>query len=497
MSYADTWPVKSRNSVAPLILLAAAVVSALVLVPMAWIGVAALLGVGVVLYLIAATLDGKIEVLLLFWIAVFPLGYYFVSFPRTRAIVTLDRIIVAALLLGMCLASARKPTQLPEELRRLAVVWGCFVLGASVSLAKVADVLYSARTVFDGFVLPSFVAWCVIRNFDVRRHLAALHAMASLMVMYVAAIGAAEMALGTALMPLPGSGLYFAGSILRPNGPFPSNGSFALISLISFFFLLFLRRALGTRMSWWQRLLHIAGVASALAMALMPLFRSVGITLLLILLLDMYFNRNVRNLVARLALLGCAVAALVIVSVKVPDAYEDRSDSGNLYGRIAEQKQTFQLFKMHPFTGAGINNFYNAVEGHNQFVGVYKGAESVDWPHNNLGAILAETGLTGFVPYVAAQVLLIMAFRRLCPLRTQQSRTAWIFFFYVFLSYWVTGLSLTTGYSSELNLWYLFVLMVLYKYAITERGRFVIQQRKSRANAPRLARSELTPCRIG
>jgi O-antigen ligase len=321
--------------------------------------------------------------------------------------------------------------------------------------------------------------------------------MASLMVMYVAAIGAAEMALGTALMPLPGAGLYFAGSLLRPNGPFPSNGSFALIGLISLFFLLFLRRAIGMRMSWRQRLLHTAGVTSALAMALMPLFRSVGITLLLILLLDTYFNRNVGNLLARLALLGFAVAALVIVSAKVPDVYLDRSDSGNLYGRIAEQKQTFQLFKMHPFTGAGINNFYNAVEGHFQFVGVYKGAESVDWPHNNLGAILAETGLTGFVPYITAQVLLILAFRRLRGLGTQQARTAWIFFLYLFLSYWVTGLSLTTGYSSELNLWYLFVLMVLYKHAITGSERFFIQRSKSRANAPRLARPEPTPCRIG
>ena len=496
MSYANTLQVRSRYSVAPWILLAAAAVSTVFLVPLAWIGVAVLLGVLIVLYLAAATLDGRVEALLLFWVAVFPLGYYFVTFPRLRAIITLDRIMVAVLLLCMWLGSGRKTTKIPEDLRRLAVVWACFVISAFISVTKVNDALFSARTAFDGFVLPALVGWCVIRNLDVRRHLAALHIAISFMAMYVAAIGAIEMAKGTPLLPLPGAGMYFAGALLRPSGPFPSNGSYALIGLISFFSLLFLRRAIPERMPWWQRLLHPAGVASALAMALMPMFRSVGSTLLIIPLLDMYFNRNARNLLSKVAILGCAVAALVIVSAKVPDAFEDRSDAGNLYGRIAEQKQTYQLFKMHPLTGVGINNFYNVVEGQNQLVGVYKGAESVDYPHNNLGAILAETGLAGFVPYVVAQVWLVIAFRRIRAFGTEQSRWVWISFLYVSLSYWVSGLSLTTGYSSELNLWYMFVLMVLYKYAITEPPRLFVPQTKSMEAEHRLARSRLAPCGI-
>lgn len=496
MSYADTLQFRSRYSAAPWLLLAAAAVSTVVVVPWAWFVVAALLGVLVVLYLVAATLDGRIEGLLLFWVVAFPLGYYFVSFPRSRAIITLDRIIVAALLLGMWLASARRATKIPEDLRRSAVVWGCFVLSAFVSVVKVGDVLYSARTVVDAFVLPALVGWCVIRNFDVRRHLAALHASVAFMAIYVGAIGALEMAKGSPLLPLPGAGLYYAGSVLRPSGPFSSNGSYALIGLMSFFSLFFLRRAIAEALPWWQRLLHLAGVASALAMALMPLFRSVAITLLIILVLDIYFSRSVRKLLAGLAIVGCAAAALLVLSARVPDALEDRSEADNLYGRIAEQKQTYRLFTLHPLTGVGINNFNNAVDGQNQLVGVYKGAESVDWPHNNLGAILTETGLAGFVPYVAAQVWLIIAFRRIRAFGTEQSHWVWIFFLYVLLSYWVSGLSLTTGYSSDLNLWYLFVLMVLYKYAITEPPRLPAPQTNSRGAERRVAASRLAPCQI-
>src|SRR5439155_2441735 len=230
---------ESRNNVAPLILLAAIMVSALFLFPITWIAVAALLGVAVVLYLVASTLDGKVEVPLLLWVAVFPLGYYFASFPRERAIITLDRMMIGILLLGMLLAPSAKSIKLPNDLRRSAVVWGCFVLAAFTTVGKAVDVRASSRIVFDSFFLPAIMGWCVIRNLDVRRHLVSLHTLVCPMSVYVAVIGAVEMATGTDLMPLPGAGLYFAGTVLRPNGPFSTDNSLALIGLISFFFLLF------------------------------------------------------------------------------------------------------------------------------------------------------------------------------------------------------------------------------------------------------------------
>jgi O-antigen ligase len=276
------------------------------------------------------------------------------------------------------------------------------------------------------------------------------------------------MATGTDLLPLPGAGLYFAGSIMRPNGPFLSDNSFGLIGLITFFFTLFLRRAIRHPIPWWQRLLHISGAASALATALMPLFRSVGITLLIILLLDMYFKKDTGRAVVKLALILSAFGALAILSTKAQDAYQDRMDTANVYTRIAEMKQIVELVKLHTLTGLGVANFENAAKARAQSVGIYKGYEAADYPHNNLGAILTETGLMGFAPYVAAQIFLFMCFMRLKSSEPEGSRQVWTCFLYVFLSYWVNGMSLTAGYYSDLNLWYVFVLMVLYKYAITE-----------------------------
>src|SRR5258708_7074150 len=168
MNHIGVWSGKSHNNVVPLILVAATVVSALFLFPITWVAVATLLGVAVVLYLVASMLDGKVEVPLLFWVAVFPLGYYFVAFPRERAIITFDRIMVGVVLVGACLVARRKATKPAEELRRSAVAWGFFLLAAFASVRKAPDVLTASRIAFDGFLLSALLGWIVMGSFDVR-----------------------------------------------------------------------------------------------------------------------------------------------------------------------------------------------------------------------------------------------------------------------------------------------------------------------------------------
>lgn len=466
----------STRRMAPLILLAAAAVTTLFLLPVAWIGVAAIVGLLVVLYLAATTLDGKIEVPLLLWVASFPLGYYFLSFPRDQALITLDRLTVGVLLVGMCLAPNQKSLRLPKDILYAGALWGCFALATFLSMAGgVTNPMFSFKLTLDGFVLPAIVGWCVVRNFDVRKHLAGVHALTCLMIVPVALAGAVEMATGTDVLPLPGAGLYYAAGILRPNGPFVSNDSFALIGLVTFCFLLFLRRALGSQAPEWQRLLHAVGLGCALATALMPLFRSVMIALLIVVLLDLYFFRSVLKLAVVAAALSCAVAGLVVVSVRAPEVYRDRSEGSNVYSRIGQQMQTLGLFGLSPWIGVGIGNFVNVAELRSQSMRSFGGYESVNYPHNNLGAILSETGVAGFVPYVASNAWLLVVFWKLNRLGTPPARLVWIAFLCVFLSYWINGMSLTAGYYSDLNLWYMFVLMVLYKYAITQHHPYSLR----------------------
>jgi O-antigen ligase len=83
---------------------------------------------------------------------------------------------------------------------------------------------------------------------------------------------------------------------------------------------------------------------------------------------------------------------------------------------------------------------------------------------------LAETGILGFIPYVTVQVLLVSAFWTLRKRDTRDSRLAWTFFLYIFLSYWINGMTLACGYDSDLNLWLVLAISVIYKYAISERA---------------------------
>jgi O-antigen ligase len=150
----------------------------------------------------------------------------------------------------------------------------------------------------------------------------------------------------------------------------------------------------------------------------------------------------------------------------LPGLLEARvADTSNLYSRIAQQKQTLQIFLQHPLNGVGICK-YNDVAAELP-VAYFRGSYSVGWAHNNLGAVLAETGLIGFIPYVLAQVFLFQAFWTLRKRQHPEIFLATSSLLYVFLTYWINGFMLTAGYDDEVNFWYLFVMAVLYKFAVT------------------------------
>jgi O-antigen ligase len=90
----------------------------------------------------------------------------------------------------------------------------------------------------------------------------------------------------------------------------------------------------------------------------------------------------------------------------------------------------------------------------------------LDWPHSNLASVLAETGILGFVPYVMTHILLLWAIWQLRRLPSY----GWLvlrYQVYMFLTYWITGLTESTGLEPFVNLWYVFVITVCYKYGLT------------------------------
>jgi len=451
--------------------------------------------------LLAGVLQGRGEMLVLVWILTFPLGYYFLSFPTEHPLLTLDRLFIGTLLVTVCFAARRDIVRIPQVLRKSGTYWAVFLFFAGLGIPRVMTPLFSARLWLEAFLLPALLAWYVILYLDVRRCLFALHAVTCLMTAYVAAIGLMEIFLQRDLLPLLGGGIIVAGDssdltadfLVRPNGPFGSSNSFAMVGIVSLLFLLFLRSTLGSHMPAWQRMLHYLGVSAALLEALLPLFRSVLISLVILLVIDIFYQSGWRRTL-RLAAVGITCTLFLLVRVMFPSVFEERTSSANLQARIAQQKQTVALFLDNPINGVGLCNV-NAVINNDKYITFYDDTESLGSAHNNLGAILSETGLTGFLPFVASQVLIAKAFWKLRRTNSKDSRSVVKTFLFLFVCYWINGLSLTTAYFADLNLWYMFVLAVLYKVAITSPEVAVASDFGSAVSSPssthRLARAYL------
>jgi len=441
-------------------------------IPGLWWGYIALavLSAAAVAGVILSVLRNRATGVVLGWALLFPLGYYCTSFPREQPVVTLDRAFIIVLLVAACLAGRRGVTEIGRDLRGTALWWAVFVFFAALTLPRIKLPMSGIRVLVEGFIFPAVLAWYVIRYIRIREHLESLHLLTCIMACYIAGVGAAEVVLQRDLMALPSSAVLLAGGdqqsdfLVRPNGPFSSTNSFALIGLVTFLFLLFLRKAIGDSMPGWQRMVHRVGVAGALLATILPLFRSVFTSLLVILIFDVFYQRGVRRVI-RLGVIFSFLLVALLIRIALPSVFEERSDTANIYGRIAEQKQVLNMFLDNPLNGVGFTNFPEAASS-SKYTAYYRGVQSVDNEHNNLSAILAETGLAGFLPYLVSQILLFGVFWRLRK-NGASAALAWRYFLFVFLGYWVNGMSLTSGYYSDLNLWYMFVLAVLYKFAKT------------------------------
>lgn len=427
----------------------------------------AVLAVGVVVVFLAAIFGGKVDLLVLTWALIFPLGYYYLSFPTEKAIFTLDRMLPVAVGLAILFHSSQS-AKLPDDIKRCGVAWGAFLLFAAVSLKDATDRLASGRLLVEGFLLPAIMGWIVIRYLKVRENAVTLHLIVCVMSVYSACIGGAEVILKKDILPLPGSELTYAGPIPRPNGPFATNDAFALIGFTSFCLLLFLRNLLDRRLTPTRSFIHYAGVAAALAMALMPMWRSLDIALILVLLIATATTKLPSERRLGISILVLGTVGVVALSILAPDVYSDRSDPANVYGRFAQQMQTWRVFVAHPVLGVGLGSFHDVVNQDTGYLAAYSNVRSVDWPHNNVGGILAETGLLGVIPYLTAQAMLFAMFWRMRRSSSESPRLAWTYFLYMFIGYWCLGMDESSGYISDLNLWFMFAVAVLYKYSIDQ-----------------------------
>jgi O-Antigen ligase len=418
------------------------------------------------LVLMAQALQGRFEAIVICWAALFPFSYH-LAFPSfSHAIVDLDRLVVLAAFLGMIFSKPSAPFAIPKRMRSAGLLWAAFGVAACASISKSPSFLNGARVAFDSVLLPLLLAWCVIARFDVRRWLPGIHTAACISAIISAAVAAAQIITGETLLQLADTAVYYyEGRIVRPAGLFEQNDTLALIGGVSLFFLLFLRNILGPQVSSARKLLHWIGLLAATGMVLMPMFRSVALTLLLVLIIDTFWERGTTRRAWRVALICALVGLVLLISIWVPELYQDRSSSENVYGRVAQFRQSYEVFVNNPLLGVGFLNFHNFVAGNPSYFASYRGALAPDWPHDNLAQILTETGILGFVPYLMTHLVLLRAMWQLRQF-SSSGYLAWKYFVYFFLTYWIPGLTQSSGFG-QLNLWYIFAIAVVYKYVLT------------------------------
>ncbi|MGC2108084.1 MAG: hypothetical protein WA655_01115, partial [Candidatus Korobacteraceae bacterium] len=245
------------------------------------------------MFLVAATMNGRVNGALLTWLALSPLAYYFLSIPTEKPIFTFDRFVIVLLTAAVIFVPRSDAIPVSKELKWAALAWMVFIAFAFTSLVPVWSELGlgGSRLITEAFIFPAIMALFVIRVFPAQRYIRPLHTLLGITAIYCAVIGLIELFTDTDLLPLPGAAFYGAdqtGSLPRVNGPFGANHCYGLIGMIILFLLLFLRGAMGGQLSRGRRFLHWAGVLSAVTMCLLPQFRALAIGFGIVLILELY-----------------------------------------------------------------------------------------------------------------------------------------------------------------------------------------------------------------
>lgn len=451
----------------------------------------ALLVMAGILYMCVSAIDGRYEPMLLFWAVCYPVGSYYLAFPRDRAVITFDRVVILGLAIATLLFVPRTPKYLSAKLNKISF-WGVLFVAAvafSILMTPQDFRLSAARVAIDAFVLPLLLAWITYRSFRVHRYVRELHAVVCVVSIYLAAIALMEVISGQYLMPRKDTLLWYAGTgsiqILRPSGPFSATGILSLVGMINLFLIVFLRRVMG-RLPLLPRLLHWTGVTAAFFVSVITLTRAVFVAYIVILAVDMLRRRRMKAIWKRVAFVTALCGLVVGFVTLMPEVAKERTDGSNLWARVAQTLVSLRMFSDHPLTGVGFCYYHNAAEENPSYSALVFGTQSVGDPHNFLGAVLAETGLIGILPLIVSQVWLVKVFNE-NKLKSSEGRLVWDCFLMTFLAYWIMNMDVTVGYYGQLNVWSAFVLAILLKFP-TEHREF----KDVHLNLPPYAEAEVT-----
>jgi O-Antigen ligase len=439
------------------------------------VGIAAVAGWAVLIWIAISFVRGQFHYVVLAWVAVYPYCYYFLSYPAERSIFTVDRAFIVLLAFQMIVASRQTlAPPLTHNVRISAHLWGLYLLVCFISLVghPPSQVLPLYVLLVEGMLMPALLGLYAMRYFPLLKNLQKLHVCACILGLGLCITGLVELTTGIDLFPWNGSESVFTDThIRRPDGPFEQPIVLSIVAILVFFFVIYLRRLMPHRISPWRALLHKAGSMASFGAALLPLNRSLVLVLVPIAVIDCCSKHRLIPRRNWAAFFGVVVLAAVAAKLYDPLLYDERvARPDNFYQRLAQHQETLRVVREYPFFGVGFNLYHDVASRNPGYMATWKGIESMTFPHNALMMVLSEEGIVGLVLYVLAQAFLIRAMWKI----RKAHQPGWLTFLYCALIYILIGMDYGDTYVPDINLFYLFVLGILFQLQVTHSMRTTV-----------------------
>lgn len=443
------------------------------------------------------------------WFLTTPVAAFYVRFPVDRSIITYDRIVFASLVIVLFLSWKAgdtsnnvkgKPQSWRISISKFEVAWALLALLALASaITRAGNVAYAFRLAIDVFVLP-LVAFHVARNyFDLKR--AGKHLLLACMVLaiFLFVTGAFEFATGIDLFGFKGAEIVREGE-RRVNGPFAIDSSFAVICLMLLVFLKAAPRMFHLRLDRGAKLVYAGSLIAAALGALLPLFRAVALALVACWIFLSWSaretspfpqrRRSLQGVIAGAVLVVSLIAVAGWLTTMAPSITESRlTDPRTAFGRLATWQAAAEITLDNPVFGAGLGNYNEYFDATHYYADEppeeVLNTRAVDSPHSNILWISSELGLTGFLLYIGANAyLFLMGWRAFRSARDPRQRVMASCFLALVFAYWIPGLTLSSGYYSDLNLCFFFLSGAL-SGSLAGSGRTAIPNVSSMVPDPR------------
>jgi hypothetical protein len=431
------------------------------------IGIGVIAGWIALIWIAISFVRGQFHYVVTLWVAVYPYCYYFFSYPAERPIFTIDRAFILLLVIEM-LVFARRADAAPltRDVRISAYFWGLYLLVCILSLAGQAppEVLPYYRLLVEGMLMPALLGVYAMRYLPLLKDLQKLHICACTLGLGLCISGLVELTTDIDLFPWKESEPQFTDThVRRADGPFEQQIVLSLVAILVFFFVIYLRRLMPDRISPWRTMIHKAGAVASFTAALLPLNRGLVLVLLPIAAVDFCSKHRLISRRTWTVFFAMVVLAAVAAKLDDPRLYDDRvARPDNLYQRLAQHRETLRVVRDYPFFGVGFGLYHDVAAQNPRYKATWRGIESVNFPHNVLMTVLSEEGTVGLLFYVLAQFFLLRAMWRI----RKAFPPGWLAFLYCFLAYVLIGLDYATVYFYDINLFYMFVLGVLYQVQI-------------------------------